>query len=348
MNAPEHVAPERAPRAVPTVLALVDATERQGHVAARLAVHQWPVTVGRALDADLVLDDPHVAAQHLRLEAGDAGSVRVHVLQTRNGVQHGRRHHAQGESFDWTPGQALGLGRLQLRLRLAGAALAEEQPLPRAAWNATGMSALAVLAVLLTLFAQLWMSGAGLEGSWAEVPMLLLGGLGSLLLWSGLWALASRIISHHAQFWRHVRIAAAAMVLAYVLETALQVLAFAFSWETLGRFAFLALVGCAAWGLYRHLVVAAPQSRRGILVGVLVVLMAGIPATLGSQWLKNRRLTNQLYLSQFYPPGWRVAPTVDAARFVEEARQLQQRLEVRLQDGTDENAEGGEGDEDEE
>jgi len=126
------------------------------------------------------------------------------------------------------------------------------------------------------------------------------------------------------------------------------VLAFAFSWEMLGRFAYLALVGSAAWGLYRHLVVAAPQSRRGILVGVLVVLLVGIPATVGSQWLKNRRLTNQLYLAQFYPPSWRLAPAEDPARFVEEARQLQQRLELRLQDGGDDAADGTEeGDEEE-
>lgn len=336
-----------APAPAAPVLALVEATERSGHVAARLVVRRWPVTVGRALDADLVLDDPHVAARHLRLEPGAAGKVRVQVLQTRNGVQQGGTQHAQDSHFDWRPGELLGLGRLQLRLRLAETPVAEEQLLPRAPWSATGLSVLAVVAALATMFAQLWMGGAGLDGSWQEVPMLLLGGLGSLLLWAGLWALASRIISHHAQFWRHVRIAAAAMVLAYVLETLLQVLAFAFSWEMLGRFAYLGLVGSAAWGLYRHLVVTAPQSRRGILVGVLVALLAGVPATLGSQWLKNRRLTNQLYLAQFYPPQWRLAPTEDPARFVEEARQLRQRLELRLQDDTGEAADAEEEDEEE-
>ena len=57
---------------------------------------------------------------------------------------------------------------------------------------------------------------------------------------------------------------------------------------------------------------------------------------------------NQLYLSQFYPPGWRLAPTEDAAQFVDEARQLQQRLDLRLQDSSDENAEGGAEDDEEE
>lgn len=327
------------------MLALLEAVERHGHVTARLPVYQWPVTVGRALDADLVLDDPHVAPHHLRLEPAGPDRVQAQVLQTRNGVQQGRQQHPGGSRFDWATGQSVGVGRLQLRLRMAQAPLAEEQLLPRASLGAGVLSVVSLALLLALMVAQLWLRGAGLDGSWQSLPQFLLSGLGILFLWAGLWALASRVITHQAQFWRHVRIACAALVLGAVAETVMQVLAFAFSWELLGRFAYLALVGCAAWGLYRHLVVAAPQSRRGILVGVLLVLLVGVPATLGSQWLKNRRLSDQLYLSQFYPPSWRVAQPVPTEQFLDEAQDLQRRLAARLEKEPEESGDTSEDDE---
>ncbi len=342
----DQVASQQPSSALP-VLALLEAVERHGHVTARLPIRQWPVTVGRALDADLVLDDPHVAPHHLRLEAAGPDRVRVQVLETRNGVQQGRQQHPRGTGFDWAVSQPLGLGRLQLRLRMAGGALAEEQLLPRAAWSNGLLSVVAVMLLLALMVVQLWSRGAGLDGSWQALPQFLLSGLGILFLWAGLWALASRVITHQAQFWRHVRIACAALVVATVVETVMQVLAFAFSWEMLGRFAYLSLVVFAAWGLYRHLVVAAPQSRRGILVGVLLVLLVGVPATLGSQWLKNRRLSDQLYLSQFYPPSWRLAQPVPTEQFLTEAQDLERRLAARLEKDPDESSDTAEDDEEE-
>jgi hypothetical protein len=49
------------------ILGLLQATDRNGATVARLEVRHWPVTVGRALTADLVLDDSHVAGEHLRI-----------------------------------------------------------------------------------------------------------------------------------------------------------------------------------------------------------------------------------------------------------------------------------------
>ena len=54
-------------------LALLEAFDRHGALLARAPVTRWPVTVGRSLECDLVLDDPHVAPTHLRIDrAADA------------------------------------------------------------------------------------------------------------------------------------------------------------------------------------------------------------------------------------------------------------------------------------
>src|SRR4030095_2492866 len=48
-------------------VALIEIVERDGRVRQQLDVRGWPLSIGRALDRDLVLDDPHVAAEHATL-----------------------------------------------------------------------------------------------------------------------------------------------------------------------------------------------------------------------------------------------------------------------------------------
>lgn len=327
--------PEAAVRGAAPVLALIEATERHGHVVARLPVTQWPVILGRDLHADLVLDDVHVAAQHLRLAQTQPGSVTVEVLGTRNGVLQGRRHHARGTRFEWTEGQPLNLGRLHLRLRLADSPLAEEEELPRSLWRG-GVGSLAVVVLLLcTMLAQAWLKSTETDKLLQEAPGTVIVVLAALFVWAGLWAVATKVFSGHAYFWRHVRIAGLTYVAANLLDFSTQVVAFAFSWESLSRFAYVSLALALAFGVYRHLLVAAPHARRGLAIGVGLALLVGLPTVMGTQWLKNKRLSNQLYMAQMFPPGWRLAKPVPVEQFLQEAARLEQRLTRRLKDSQD-------------
>jgi pSer/pThr/pTyr-binding forkhead associated (FHA) protein len=60
-------------------IALLEVLDRDGHVKHYLPIGEWPVSVGRALDNDLVLDDAHVAPHHLRIAADESGAVFVEV-----------------------------------------------------------------------------------------------------------------------------------------------------------------------------------------------------------------------------------------------------------------------------
>ena len=59
-------------------LALIETLDRDGQPRQILRVSQWPVRIGRAIDCDLVLDDPHVAAHHATLAWRDDG---LHIEQ---------------------------------------------------------------------------------------------------------------------------------------------------------------------------------------------------------------------------------------------------------------------------
>jgi hypothetical protein len=327
---------EAAPAQRAPVLGLLEALDRHGAVQASLKVTQWPVLVGRALDADLVLDDVHVAARHLQLHPSVSGAVTVELLDTRNGAWLEHRQHRGGEQFEWRAGQPLGLGRLHLRLRLADMPLEAEQPLLKPAWRAASTTVGALALALLLLLGQAWLKSTETQKFLQEIPGLLGTALIAFTGWIGAWALAAKLFSGRLQFWRHARIASLAFVAATLVDAATRTLAFSFSWENLARFGFLAVLLTVAAALCRHLWVVVPTRRQGMAIGVAVAFLVGVPSILGAQWLRSQRLSTQLYMTTILPPDWRVAAAVLPTQFLQEAAGIEQRLAERLKRGADE------------
>ena len=231
------------------VLALIEAVDRHGNVQARLPVTNWPVTVGRDLAADLVMDDVHIAPQHLRLEQLEPGRLNVQVQDTINGVTLGTQQHARGTSFDWTPGQQLAIGRTHLQLRLADTAPVPEQPLPRWHWHSAAWTLAAMAATLLLTLGQSWFKSIETAHFSQTVPATVLGMLGFLGVWAGLWAVISKLFSGQAQYWRHMRIACGVYLAMFCVDTGLEILAFMFSWEVLARFENIISLGVLTAGI---------------------------------------------------------------------------------------------------
>lgn len=317
------------------LLGLLEVFDRSGASVARLPVTAWPVTVGRALSADLVLDEGHVAAEHLRMDALETGGIVVSVLDTINGVRHGKVWHTRGQQFAWNGEEDLDLGRLRLRLRLPGMPIAPEQRLPQSPWRSIGVTTALVAATLVTMVLQVWLQATD-TAKLAQSAIPLVGGLtAALFAWAGLWALATKLFTKHPQFWRHVRIACAFSLMEATVSASAYALAFAFSWESLARFNFVFTTSVLAAGVFTHIAVIAPQRRRALMATMAAVTALGLAATMGSNWLQNKRASNQLYLSALFPPNWRIAPTVPVAQFITEAGSIRARLQERLDDPDD-------------
>lgn len=324
------------------MLALLQATDRNGQLAGRLDVSRWPVTVGRALDNDMVLGDSHLAASHLRIDRSPEGEVRVEVLDTANGIALDAKHYMRGEVFVWPAGTVLSLGRLKLGLRLAEEPVGAEEPLAHFRWGTVGWTLLAVGAMLAAVVFEAWL----MYTDTAQLPGQLLGLIALVALvfpvWAGFWALLTKLFTGRLQFWRHVRIAGASTLLVQAVVALCGMLAFMFSLENLAKFANLQILLGLAVAVYLHLAVVMPHSRRklgGTVAGVALLLMVGI---LGTSWLQNKRLSNTLHMSVIYPPGWRMAPAVPVSQFLQEAGDIRRRLDQRLKD-KDQDGEGLDG-----
>lgn len=318
-------------------LGLIEAFDRHGALLARAPITRWPVTVGRALDCDLVLDDPFVAPTHLRIDrvadAPDAPrTVQVQVLETRNGARLQRKQHGQGERFDWPDGMPIDLGHTHITLRLADTPIAQEQALPQFPWLTVATTVALMALVVAAALGSSWLDAREASQYLKALPGVLLMLLLMLGVWSGVWAAANKLFSGQLQFWRHVRIACTVYLVADALQLTTNLAAFAFSWESMARFASLLMVLVLAGGLYAHLATVLPRRRVGLAWMVVAVVVLGVPAWLGAQWLNRMRLADSLYMSSIFPPSLRVAPAVPVEQFLQGTESLRGKLERRLRD----------------
>ncbi|GMV44944.1 MAG: hypothetical protein AMXMBFR66_03420 [Pseudomonadota bacterium] len=312
-------------------LALVEWIERDGRVRRALPVTAWPLTIGRAIDNDLVLDDPHVAAYHARLELDEAGTPHLLALPSVNGVQLGRTRLAAGGRAGLRAGdEGFTLGTTRLRLRLAGERLAPERPLARAPRPARTLLLAALLwGWVLAGFALQFDPGSRLT-DWL-VPLL---GLPAALAgWCTLWGLASKLFQHRFDFRPHLAVAVRGLL-------AIELVGFALPWAAalggpaaLSHLAPTAAAACGAAMLLAHARLVAPQQRRALAVVGWSAFAAGALVLLALNQQRQDRWFSELYVSALPPPqllGWVRPVPIDA--FVRGAAALRAPLDAAVRD----------------
>lgn len=317
-------------------LALIELLERDGRVRRSVEVRRWPVTLGRGLDCDIVLEDPHVAARHVVLQPDAEGLLHLTVGATRNGVQVGPRTAVEGESVPVPRhGEAWQIGATRLRVRLPDDEVEAERPLDLGATGArvwtTLLAALALWGLVLALHAVDLDPGSSLN-EWL-VPLI--GVPAAAAGWSLAWASASRIFQHRFEFWAHFAVLVKGG-LAYVgAGLLLPLLAFMLSWEWLSRITPAVQALIAAATVLRHAMLAAPVRSLWLVAGIGgVTLLAGlVMGTLNYQ--RSGRVFAELYLATLPPPVFRLAPGVTPKEFAGEVRELQQGLQREVARETD-------------
>ena len=317
-------------------LALIERLDRDGRVGQAFSVHRWPVTLGRALSNDVVLDDPHVAAQHATLSLTETGQVALTVGDSVNGVTHALQHHGAGAQVLLPAGAATWqLGGLQLRLRLAGETLPAEQPLPPGAATPNSAPLVAgALFMLLALFNHGVTLDPGAEAS-AWTP-LVVGVPAALVGWSGLWALASKLFQHRFDFIGHLRIVLPWLLGIELLDLALSPLASSLGWPWLWRWVSPLQVLLGLLLLRAHLVHTLPQSRRAVGLSLAAMAVVGVAVHLTAVQRATDRFSRPAYMSSLPMPALHWASPSTSQDLIQEltplARQLAERARKARKD----------------
>ena len=272
---------------------------------------ELPLTVGRGLTNDLILEDPYVDPHHARISVDETGSPLIEDLGSVNGlVANDSRYRGR---VSLRPGAEIRVGRTTLRFHdpdeAVAPALADEvatpvstpgplpaieptRPLSRHArlvagvsrWANTKAGRLVAAAVaLIAVATYTWMSSSE-RSSRSDAFEAALAFAITIALWAGIWAVASRMSVQRFNFMGHVAVASLVTLGGLVWSILAEWLTFFFPDASLadvlsGAFGLLLLAALVAG----HLSLASTMSRTrqwrtGIIVSGTALVIAGIAA----------------------------------------------------------------------
>jgi FHA domain len=330
-------------------LGALEVLDRDGQPRHTVLVHGWPLRIGRALDNDVVLSDPHVAAHHASIAHGEHG-LELHVGTSRNGVQLGHRLLRADDRAALPAGGAgpieFSAGRTRLRLRLPDQALADEVPLAATASLArqTTTIAIAALVVLIGLLFRTWLD-TDPDGFGRAAGTVVLGAVVATAVWCGAWALLSKTFAHQARFGWHLRVFLLASIGTLAVTVLPPLAAFTLSFPWIADFAFVAAIGVGATGLYYHLLAVEPARHRLMKAVAITGAAVGIALTLWFNLQRGDRWGDELYMSHLFPPALRLARPVAPDAFVGGLAPLKAVLDRKAREPSRGDESGPEGDE---
>ena len=302
----------------------IEVLSRHREVIARQRIATNAITIGRAYDNDLVLDDPHVAAHHLRLVHDNNGAWVAEDLDSVNGLYvDGKRVRRERVVLD--AGATLHIGHTGLRVRSSTQTVPAELPLLRGTlhWPV----ALACLALVFAFaLLELWLGETTAPKLIRYLsPLLALAVI--VAVWTSAWSVLSRIFHGHAYFGLHLLIAAAGLLI-YTLYDQLSGLgAFALSWTALTRFVYIGVWLIFAAACFAHLRALGPT--RLPIKAAAVLALAALGITMQSLKLSEWRSNSgqPVTLQRLQPPSLRVVTMHSETAFFTNASDLKAALD---------------------
>jgi len=305
----------------------VEVLSRHRDVTARFRINARELSIGRSYDNDVILDDPYVAARHLKVFQDEAGQLMAQDLGSANGMYLDRsRSRLARVAVDGNV--PIRLGHTLIRIRETSHAV-ESERLVRSASRVMQIAAAVVLGLaLLTLAAiNVWFTQTS-EPHLSDylIPLLTLIGVG--LIWIGMWSLLSRLFSGQSHFLRHVLIAEAVALTFWTYNEVTQFLAFSLSWSIAYTYAYVASWLALAVMCFLHLreVGRTHLVAKGVVVAVLLVIAVAVQTLQRSEAYANSG--RRTVWHGLMPPGLRMAPLQDETTFFAGVGRLRTKLDA--------------------
>jgi hypothetical protein len=288
----------------------VEILSRHRDVTARFRSNGPEVRIGRGYDNDVIVDDPYVAARHLRVFRDEAGQLVAEDTGSVNGTfVDGGRSRLTRIIVDGT--KTIRIGQTYLRIREIGHAVEPE----RVAWPDRGMLPMlggaALGAVTLGIYMlKVWLTQTGEPRvSTYLTPSLTI--IATVLAWAGLWALLSRIFSGQSRFLRNLLIVLAGAFALSLYNELAQILAFAWTWPAASSYQYVVIWSILAVMCFFHLREVGPARlwlKGAIVTTVLVTVIAAQTLQQSEAFSDSgRQNTTRLLM----PPSFRAVPLRD-------------------------------------
>jgi Inner membrane component of T3SS, cytoplasmic domain len=304
----------------------VEILSRQRDIAARFRIAGPEVRIGRGYDNDVIVDDPYVAARHLRVFRDETGQLVAEDLGSANGTfLDGGKSRLATMVIDGR--QPIRIGQTFLRVRDLGHAV-EPERLARSQWRILPVALAVALAVaILGIDAlKIWLTQTNeIRASSYLTPLLSLVGL--IVIWVGIWALLSRIFAGRSHFFRNLLIALTAVLSLSLYNELAQYFAFAWTWSAASTYEYFAAWSILAVACFFHLREVGPTRlwSKGALVTALLAVALTVQALQRSEAFSDSGRQNTEHV--LMPPAFRAVPFRDQTAFFGEIANLKTKLD---------------------
>lgn len=303
-------------------------------VHARHRLERFPTSVGRGYSNDVILDDPKVSAEHLRIERREDGALVLRDVGSHNGTFRVEPWAPLAE-LELTPDTRVAVGDTVLRFRARNhpvedtvVASAPSAPRPRV-FEQPRTFALALVALVGASILEAYLTNYG-RTDWGALTVAVVVPLGLIFVWAGGWAVASRIARRQFHYRTHAAISTLVLLGSLLVPPLLTLVGFSLALGGgLPGFQFLAFLGLMGWGLYWHLrYVTRWEPARLMRVLAVVTLVFGVLSRAGDL-LGNESFSEELdFPRTLLPPAFRLARAQPVEDFFEDTADLQEQVDA--------------------
>jgi hypothetical protein len=315
-------------------LGYIEILDGRGGVADRMPVVSFPIKIGRAYTNHIILDDPYVCPAHMVIEPDEEGRLVARDLDSVNGLRADAGSKPVA-SLRLQSGSQFRIGHTQLRYCDVDHALAPtvaDRDSRRLWLNSPYTAGVAALAVLMLLCLDAYLAIVE-RVTFAAIVTEPLTTFGMLLFWSGLWALASRVVVSRFHFSQHATIACGAIAGFFLLSFSSEWAEFLFPvipvlWVA-GLFGSGLIMAALVYG---HLKFASTMRRPSRLWAALAVAAAIVGVNAIADFAGRSKFSNAMeFTGVLKPIDAALLPTVDIDDFVDRSRKLKRELDALAQ-----------------
>ena len=295
----------------------IEILSRHREVAARFRIAGEEAHIGRGYDNDVIVDDPYVAARHVRVFRDEAGRLVAEDAGSANGIFLDRGNGRLLRIFIDAE-HPIRIGHTYVRIRDTSHAVPAErlagartQTWPIALAAGLGVLALGIEALFI------WLAQtAEPRASTYLTPLLVVGAV--VLAWVSVWAVLSRIFSGRARFVQNLLIGLSGILVISLYREFAQLSAFALAWPAATNYEYAVQWSILAAVCFFHL--RETGRSRLVLKGAFVVTLFALAIT-AQTVLRSEALSDSgrpSTFSRLMPPVLRLAPVRDESAFFAE------------------------------
>lgn len=323
---------------------VLEIRDAKGRLLARERVSVFPITLGRAYDNDVILDDAYVSPHHARLIEGENGELIAEDLGSVNGMREGAARAPTVRAVVASGGE-LQLGSTSIRIFDADHAVPEaivERPVapPPVAEAPRARRSFAEVFLEPSRARTAWLGAAavfalrGFLGSTDANPAsdtLSMAIAASLLLalWAGAWSLGGRLATGRAHFLSHLGWASFGIAIVSLVMIPLNWISYADPGnEVVGAIPSMVIMALVFVLIAGHVVLASTLSRARAYRRVGYVMIGFVALATAMYAVREDSYSRSLlYPHTIEPVGTSLLRTETPAAFAQLARELQKEVD---------------------